>query len=117
MPASTLLRAVPVLAAPDIEQAAQLLEQHFGFTRVFLENESAEVSRDEVKLHLWSCSDRTIIDNTSCRIEVSGIDELYESGKAAGVLHPNGHLEKKPWGSHEFTILLPDASAITFVEW
>jgi hypothetical protein len=44
------------------------------------------------------------------------IEPLYEEYKASWVIHPNGLLETKPWGTKEFTILDLDKNAITFVE-
>ncbi len=30
------------------------------------------------------------------------------------IIHPNGHLEDKPWGQREFSILDPDNNLLTF---
>jgi len=31
-------------------------------------------------------------------------------------IHPNGHLEMKPWGQKEFALLDPDNNLLTFGE-
>lgn len=36
---------------------------------------------------------------TSCRIDFTGIDALYEEMRAAGVVHPNGALQEQPVAS------------------
>ena len=33
---------------------------------------------------------------------------------AAGIVHPNGALADKPWGTREFAILDPDGNLLTF---
>lgn len=48
-------------------------------------------------------------------IRTDDIDGLYESfitNKVA--IHPNGHLQTKPWGQREFALLDPDNNLLTF---
>ena len=48
-------------------------------------------------------------------IRTDNIDELYHSLLAAGVaIHPNGHLQIKPWRQKEFALVDPDNNLLTF---
>ena len=51
---------------------------------------------------------------TSCRVDVVGIDRLYEEMSASGVIHPNGSLTDQPWGFREFAVLDNDGNMIKF---
>lgn len=48
----------------------------------------------------------------------STAEQLYEELQAKGgeMIHPNGKLEMKPWGTTEFAILDPAGICITFYE-
>ena len=91
------------------------------------------MSRDEVYLHLWLAADdgwrersadRPVVSGAesflcgtaSCRIEVRGIDALYEDFREKGIVHPNAHLKRAEYPAHEFAILDPDGNLITFFE-
>lgn len=48
-------------------------------------------------------------------IRTDAIDSLYEYLLNKHVnIHPNGHLENKPWGQREFSVLDPDYNLLTF---
>lgn len=42
------------------------------------------------------------------------LDYLKFSERHVTAIHPNGHLEDKPWGQREFSILDPDHNLLTF---
>ncbi|TSJ46382.1 bleomycin resistance protein [Fluviicola chungangensis] len=42
------------------------------------------------------------------------LDYLKLSERHTAAIHPNGHLEDKPWGQREFSILDPDNNLLTF---
>ena len=112
-----LSRAIPLLASLDIDRTLAFYAQRLGFTReVFRVEDAAGVERDGVQIHFWKCDDRRIAENTSCRMEVIGIDGLFAELLPQGVVHPNGPLENKPWGYREFAVLDCDGNLITFVE-
>jgi hypothetical protein len=83
-----------------------------GLAVVFDYGDYAAVKRDAVEIHLWECQDKNIAENTGCRVAVSDIESLYAEYKQAGVIHPNGTLEEKPWGGKEF--VAPDAALLRF---
>jgi catechol 2,3-dioxygenase-like lactoylglutathione lyase family enzyme len=112
-----LQSAAPVLASSDIERTVRFYCSHLGFTAVFSEpGRWGIVSRDKVQIHFWPCADRNIAQNTSCRVYVAGIDQLFEELQPKGIVHPNAPLESKPWGSREFGVLDPDGNLVTFAE-
>ena len=52
----------------------------------------------------------------SCRIRVEGVDELYASYQAQGVVHRNGALRDQPWGVRDFVVVDLDGNALAFFE-
>ena len=57
-------------------------------------------------------------EETSLRIRVEGIEQLYQEFLAQGedIIHPNGKLESKPWGCKEFVVLDKAGVCITFYD-
>ena len=112
---SRLTAAVPKLASLDIERSLAFFER-LGFKRLHTSREYGVARRDSVSVHFWLCSDPRTPTETGCRISVEGIDELFATYSSLGIIHPNGQLESKPWGSREFSILDADGNLITFNE-
>lgn len=119
MPAATtsvLERAIPVLASLDLEETQRFYADKLGFEPLFVYPDYAISERDRVQIHFWLTDDRRYAENTSCRIDVKGVDALYDEMSAAGVVHPNGHLKDQPWGMREFSVLDGDGNLIKFGE-
>jgi len=114
MPAR-LIAAIPKLASLDVERSLTFFER-LGFERVHTSREYGVARRDSVSVHFWLCDDPRIPRETGCRITVQGVDELFETYSKLGVIHPKGHLESKPWGTREFSILDTDGNLVTFNE-
>ncbi len=78
----------------------------------------AIVQRDNVQIFLLKKEDRQIAEETSLRISVNNIEQLYEELKAkeGEIIHPEGKLETKPWGVKEFVVLDPMGVCLTFCE-
>jgi hypothetical protein len=112
---SRLIAAVPKLASLNIEKSLAFFER-LGFNRLHTSREYGVARRDSVSIHFWLCSDPRTPTETSCRITVDGIDELFATFSKLGVVHANGQLELKPWGSREFSILDNDGNLVTFNE-
>lgn len=114
---TSLISATPVLASLDIKRSVGFLQEKLGFTPVYVEQGVYGIAaRDHINLHFWPCSNKAISEATSCRVQVGGITELYEHCKRERIVHPNAHLEKRPWGNLEFGVLDPDGNLITFYE-
>jgi len=111
----TFTGAVPVLPTTNISQATSFYGQ-LGFQVLHQEAEYAIVKRDGVELHVWLCPDRSLAENSSCRIQVTGIEALYREYQSKGLLASNAALRDTPWGTREFAVFDPDRVLITFVE-
>lgn len=109
-----LERAIPVLASLDLEATQRFYVDKLGFSAVAQYPDYGIVERDGVQIHFWLTDDVDIPKATSCRVDVGGVDELYEEMNASGVVHPNGPLTDQPWGLREFAVLDGDGNMITF---
>ena len=107
-----LVAAIPKLASLDLERSLAFIER-LGFGRRGSYPDYGIIERDGVQIHFWLCSDPRIPKETACRISVEGIEQLFETFSAKGVIHPNGNLALKPWGVWEFSILDPDGNLVT----
>lgn len=74
------------------------------------------VHKDNVEIHFFAFKDLDPKENYGqVYIRTNDIDELYQSLLNNNVsIHPNGHLETKPWGQREFALLDPDNNLLTF---
>jgi catechol 2,3-dioxygenase-like lactoylglutathione lyase family enzyme len=125
---------IPALPAADLARSVAFYRDRLDFEVVHQEDGFASLRRDGATLHFWGATDEGwrdeldasrpvrsgaesfIAGTASCRIAVEGVDALHEECSAAGIVHPNGSLAQKPWGSREFTILDPDGNCVTFFE-
>lgn len=111
------IAAAPVLASLDIERSVRFFCDNLDFEEVYaVQGEYGIVRKGSVGIHFWACSDPAIPKATSCRIEVRGINGLFRTCEALGIVHPHAALEVKPWGNTEFAILDPDGNLVTFHE-
>jgi hypothetical protein len=104
--------AIPKLASLNVERSLVFFEG-LGFKRKGSYPDYGIIERDGVQIHFWLCIDARIAKETDCRITVKGIEQLFETFSARGVIHPNGSLALKPWGVWEFSILDPDGNLVT----
>lgn len=132
-----LKKTIPALPVQDMEMATAFYAGKLGFTVGHQEDDFAILVRDEVEIHLWKSGDETWRDRgvgivslpicsgaesflagtVSCRIEVQGIDQLYQECKAKGILHsPNTVVKDQPWGDREFAAVDLYRNLITFYE-
>jgi hypothetical protein len=74
------------------------------------------VQKDRIQIHFFEFKELDPKENYGqVYIRTENIDQLYQlflSNKVA--IHPNGHLQIKPWGQKEFSILDPDHNLLTF---
>ncbi|HKY17106.1 MAG TPA: hypothetical protein VJM33_19415, partial [Microthrixaceae bacterium] len=71
-------RAVPILASLDLDATVGFYESRLGFESVLVTDAHAIVERDGVRIHFWLTDDPEIPKVTACRIDVAGIQTLYE---------------------------------------
>jgi len=74
------------------------------------------VEKDNIQIHFFEFKDLDITKNYGqVYIRTDDIEKQYQTLlDNQVVIHPNGHLEKKPWGQKEFSLLDPDNNLLTF---
>jgi uncharacterized glyoxalase superfamily protein PhnB len=120
----TIKGAIPVLPAADAAASLKWWTEVCGFTETFRDNTPpnyAGINRGDAYLHISGMQDkelaRQVGEQTMVRIAVKGIEELYaEYQKRGGIVHPNGPLQTKPWGTKEFATIDPNGVCVTFQE-
>jgi hypothetical protein len=74
------------------------------------------VQKDTIEIHFFEFKALDPKENYGqVYIRTDNIDQLYQSFiESKTAIHPNGHLQIKPWGQKEFSILDPDNNLLTF---
>lgn len=107
---------IPVIPSRDVQESLRLYQTHLGFQDPFTWGQNpveyGGVSRDGLRLHFYLEPNPEISRNYAFRLEVDEVDLLYVACEAAGIVHPNGRLENKPWATREFSLLDPFGVAI-----
>jgi catechol 2,3-dioxygenase-like lactoylglutathione lyase family enzyme len=106
-------------AGDDVDATIAFYERQLGFTTIHKEGDPTEmaiVKRDAVEIFLFKNDDRHVAEQTAFRIHAEHIEALYEEYQAKDVIHPNGRLDEKLWGTQEFGVLDPTGVCITFYE-
>lgn len=132
-----LKKTIPALPVKDIKQSCNYYTNKLGFRIRHQEETFAIAVRDDVEIHLWQSCDKSwkwrsiilflkpiwtgaesfIAGTASCRIEVQGVEELYEEYKKQGVLHsPDAKVVEQYWGHKEFHAVDIHRNLLTFYE-
>ena len=118
--AAKIEKGIPVLPASSVEESISFYRDKLGFAETFRDATPptyAGMARDGAAFHLAAVPTelaRTIGEQTMCRFQVADIDALYEEYKRHDVIHPNGPLQDKPWGTREFGVIDPAGVCLTF---
>jgi hypothetical protein len=74
------------------------------------------VQKDKIQIHFFQFSALDPKENYGqVYIRTNDIEALYETMSDNKVsIHPAGHLQVKPWGQKEFSLLDPDNNLLTF---
>ncbi len=74
------------------------------------------VQKDNIQIHFFEFKELDPQENYGqIYIRTDEIEALYQSFQNNQVsIHPNGHLQTKPWGQKEFSMLDPDNNLLTF---
>lgn len=74
------------------------------------------VQKDNIQIHFFEFKELDPKENYGqVYIRTNDIENLFQSFLTNKVsIHPNGHLQTKPWGQKEFAILDPDHNLLTF---
>lgn len=133
----TLGRTIPAMPVRDMGAAVDFYRDRLGFDLRHRDGGFAVLARDASVVHLWEASDETwrgrghavdtpvrsgaesfIAGTASFRVEVAGVDELYDELSTANVLHPvsRGGVDDTDFGTREFATLDQDGNLVTFFE-
>lgn len=74
------------------------------------------VEKDNIQIHFFGFEALDPKENYGqVYIRTDDIDSFYQSLLDNEVpIHPNGHLQNRPWGQKEFSVLDPDNNLLTF---
>ena len=74
------------------------------------------LQKDNIQIHFFEYKDLDPKENYGqVYIRTDDIDKVYQSLVDNKIsIHPNGHLQIKPWGQKEFSLLDPDNNLLTF---
>lgn len=74
------------------------------------------LEKDHIQIHFFLFNDLNPKENYGqVYIRTDNIQEYYkELSENKTAIHPNGPLQKKPWGQMEFSVLDPDNNLLTF---
>jgi hypothetical protein len=74
------------------------------------------VQLDNIQLHFFEFRNLNPKENYGqVYIRTDSIDDLYQSFLHRKIsIHPAGHLQVKPWGQKEFSVVDPDLNLLTF---
>jgi len=111
-----MLTAVPVLLSLDIPATVNFYTTNLAFSCPYQDSGFAILQRDSLYLHFTGCAEQHLVDWSSCRVAVEGVDALYEECSQHGLIHPNARLADTEYGTREFGILDLHGVLITFFE-
>ncbi len=135
---ATLGRTIPAMPVCDAAAAVAFYRDRLGFEVLHQDEGFAVLRRDGAQVHLWQAGDESwreraalrdrpvssgaesfIAGTASCRIEVDGVDALYEELRSKEVLHQVSRegVSETDFGSREFATLDQDGNLISFFEW
>lgn len=74
------------------------------------------VEKDNLQIHFFEFKNLNPKENYGqVYIRTGNVDDLYKAFLINKIeIHPNGHLENKPWKQREFSLLDPDNNLLTF---
>jgi catechol 2,3-dioxygenase-like lactoylglutathione lyase family enzyme len=130
----TFVGTTPAMPSRDVGRSIEFYRDLLGFAVLHHDGDFAVLGRDGARLSIWGATDESwqtradwakpvcsgaesfIAGTASFRIQVQGVDELYEVCKERDVVHPNAHIEDTWWGTREFSVLDPDGNLVGLYE-
>jgi catechol 2,3-dioxygenase-like lactoylglutathione lyase family enzyme len=110
-------RVTPVVPSRDVGRSLEFYRDMLGFRELFHVGDPptyAGVERDKAEVHFVKCDSPMAFEWSAYRVKVTGIDQFYAICRSHGIVHPNGDLTEKLWGTREFANLDGDGVAVVF---
>ncbi len=109
------VQVMPVFYVQDIEKSEDFYRTHLNFKTVFKYPPFfAVVACNGMVIRLAS-DDRPTPAPTHCEVVVNGVDQLYETYNAQGVVPEDGHI-LTDWMARRFSVVDLDQNKISFLE-
>jgi catechol 2,3-dioxygenase-like lactoylglutathione lyase family enzyme len=134
----TLSQTIPAMPVRDMPSAVDYYRDRLGFEVLHHDGGFAVLGRDEAVVHLWESSDESwreredaaqkpvcsgaesfIAGTASFRVQVTGVDDLFDEMQKADVLHSVSKrgVDDTDFGTREFATLDLDGNLVTFFQW
>lgn len=106
----------PKLPMRDKAQTKDFYLNNLGFKELGDFGDYLMLKKDNIEIHFFEFKQLDPNENYGqVYIRTDDIDQLYQSLLHNKIgIHPNGHLQIKPWGQKEFALLDPDYNLLTF---
>lgn len=106
----------PKLPMRDKVLTKEFYPNNLGFMELADFGDYLMIRKDNIEIHFFEFTGLDPKENYGqVYVRTDDIDKLYQSLlENNNCIHPNGHLENKPWGQREFTLLDPDNNLLTF---
>jgi catechol 2,3-dioxygenase-like lactoylglutathione lyase family enzyme len=134
--ATTLTQTIPALPVRDATAAVDFYRERLGFEVLYHDGGFAILRRSGAEVHLWEASDESwrerdsferpvcsgaesfIAGTASCRVQVHGVDALYDELRRSEVLHPVSleGVTETDYGTREFATLDQDGNLLSFFQ-
>lgn len=106
----------PKLPMRDLNQTKDYYLNALKFEELGNYGDYLIVGKDNIEIHFLQFKELDPKENYGqVYIRTNDVDELYKKLLENKIsIHPNGHIENKPWGQREFSLLDPDKNLLTF---
>ena len=111
-----LTQAIPKLPMRLKSQTKSYYIGQLGFMEMADYGDYLLLEKDGVEIHFFEFKELDPKENYGqVYIRTNDIEALYQSMlDNNSTIHPAGHLQIKPWGQKEFSMLDPDNNLLTF---
>ena len=111
-----LTNVIPKLPMRDKAKTKDFYLNHLNFKEINDYGDYLIIEKDAIEIHFFEFKDLDPKENYGqIYIRTDDIDGFYSLLIKKKVdIHPNGHLQVKPWGQKEFALLDPDNNLLTF---
>lgn len=106
----------PKLPMRNKEATKEFYIVKLGFTEIADYGDYIILKKDSIEIHFFLFKDLDPLNNYGqVYIRTNKIQNVYQELLGLQIpIHPNGHLETKPWGQIEFSLIDPDYNLLTF---